>query len=235
MDLFDLKYYIFELDYIKYIIYFLVLNWFFQNYFVIDISLNTIVRFLMIGLILYFVFIFNLKNKKEIGKKINDKIEIIKAPNLLHIYEDVDAILLYSSILDLRDVNKYSFNKSMKHYDNFIKIKNNILKNSVKYPKNYYTILENEMNKSINALVSIGVGIPPSGNSNDNDIKLKKLETFSKKLYKIFYNHIDDVNNFLQKKWKNEEKNIDSFPVHISNIKPNMTKTKEYSKNYSIF
>ena len=66
MDLFDLKYYIFELDYIKYIIYFLVLNWFFQNYFVIDISLNTIVRFLMIGLILYFVFIFNLKNKNEI-------------------------------------------------------------------------------------------------------------------------------------------------------------------------
>jgi len=240
MNLFDLKYYFFGLDYLKYIFLFLLINWFLEKSFIPIITLNTIVRFFMTGTVLYLLFIFKIKKKKNTGNEIQEKLDIIKEPNLYHIYKDIGGVLLYSDILDIRNLNKYSFNKSMKHYDNFIKIKNNILK-GVKFPKNYHDILEDEMSKSLNALSSISVGIGPKTfydenetNKQNKNLKLNKLNKSVKELYNLFYQHLKEINKFLKNKWNNSEIDNTSFPIYESNIKPNMIHTKNYSSHYSI-
>ena len=242
MDIFNLKHYFFEFDYIKYILLFLIINWFLQKYFTNLITLNTLLRLLIVGGIIYFIFIVEYKKKKDLGKNIENNIDLIHAPNLSAIYEDVDGILLYSHILEYRDLNKYSFNESIKHYDNFMKIKKTIL-SGVSHPKNYYEILEDEMNKCINALSSIMVGNKDNyyynkkEGKNINNLKSSnKLRNYIKKLYNVFQLHLNDVHQFLKKEWnESKEKNINSFKLHLSNVKPNMTNTKEYSEHYSLF
>ena len=98
MDIFNLKHYFFKFDYIKYILLFLIINWFLQKYFTNLITLNTLLRLLIVGGIIYFIFINEYKKKKDIGEVIQKDIDLIHAPNLSAIYEDVDGILLFSHI-----------------------------------------------------------------------------------------------------------------------------------------
>jgi len=234
MSIFNLKYYFFELDYLKYIILFLLVNWFLEKTFKTKITLNAIVRFILVGGILYFIFIFDMKNKKQINKTIGDKIDEIKSANLSNIYTDADGVFLYSRILEFQKYNYYSYRKSMKHYDNFIKTKNNILQ-GVHNPKHHYEVMEDEMSKAINALASICLTITPKTTNNNNKSKLKQLEDEVKKLYKIMANHLNRTAVFLRERWANEKTTIMSFPINKSNIKPNMIASKNYSQNYSLF
>ena len=128
-----------------------------------------------------------------------------------------------------------------------MKIKKNIL-NGVSHPKNYYDILESEMEKSINSLASIMVGNKTKyyyydnnankdlGKTKENIKFTSKLNNYVKKLYNVFQTHLNEVNVFLKEGWKNSKnKNVNSFKLHLSNVKPNMTNTREYSEHYSLF
>ena len=95
-----------------------------------------------------------------------------------------------------------------------MKIKKTIL-SGVSHPKNYYEILEDEMNKCINSLASIIIGKKDSYyyynkiankdshiEKNLNNIRSStKLRNYIRKLYNIFQLHLDDVHKFLKKEY----------------------------------
>ena len=224
MKLFDLKYYFFKFDYIKYLLLFLGIHWFLQRFFTAEIQLNTILRLIILGIIMYFIFIFDYKKKKDLGDDFEKKIKLVKTPNIHHIYKDTNGVLFYSKMIEYRKVNKYAYQKSMTHYDNFINMKNHLI-NGVNFPKNYYDILENEMEKCINSFASIGL---------TNKVDIKKLDFYVKKLYNILQQHKNEVIDTLKKKWR-KRKDTGSFYIDNSSVKPDNTNSPEYSQHYSLF
>ena len=74
------------------------------------------------------------------------------------IYNDLEALNLYSSLINL-DYNNTEFIKSMKHYNNFLEILLNITNNAL-YTGDYLDIAETEAKKALNALSSIILSLP---------------------------------------------------------------------------
>jgi hypothetical protein len=202
---------------------------------------NISISFLFAIFVSYWITYYSLEKsyntKQQDVSILTRKLHLIKEPKLNIIYNDLEAINLYSSLIEYKEHNNLEFIKSMKHYNNFLEIKTYI-KENVSHTGNYIDLAETEAKKSLNCLASITLSLPNSyfiSSKYKNKTISNKLEDGVKELAKIIDNNLYEIYLILDKKWENEEINYNSKPVFYSPVENNMIHTPEYSKNYSLY
>ena len=202
-----------------------------------NISVSFLFSLFLSYLFFYYSFEKKYQSKQEINQDLKQKLTSIKTSKLNLIYNDLEALNLYSSLIEFRDYNNTEFIKSMKHYNNFLEITLNITNNAL-YTGDYLDLAESEAKKALNSLASISLSLPNKYlviNENDTISISIKLEQGVTQLAEIIDKNLYDIYQVLHRKWQTEEINYNSKPVFYSPVEKNMLHTREYSKNYSLY
>ena len=194
--------------------------------------------FLFALFIAYWITYYSLENSytqktKEITT-LKHKLDLINTSKLDLIYNDLDALNLYSSLIEYKEYNKIDYIKSMKHYNNFLEIKDYI-KSNVAYTGDYLDLAETEAKNALNSLASINLSLPDAYFAETQQPITITLESGVAELAKIIDKNLYVIYVHLDNKWKTEEVNCASKPVFYSPVEHNMLKTPHYSKNYSLY
>ncbi len=182
------------------------------------------------------------QKKKTTTDLINQEFETGKKQiQIDNIEKNDDIVLFYSNNLNLRKINYKAFNQSMRHFDNFLKLKNDLLEKKNSQYKQLLDLLKMERNNCLNEFASITISIEtkefnhgwePILENTDSQIKeeLSKLE-------KLFLDFFSEINEFLEKQYYNEPITQNSFPTFNlqDTISGDTTKTNQYSENFTLY
>ena len=249
-------------DKIKYLLLFAFV-WIFLSYTVkTEFTLNFIIRVCLLGILFYFILNLDLAKKKQTENNLADKLKLLRNYSLQivnnkeiasstnptqflslsFIDKDENAILFFSKYLDLRNfVNYRAFNQSLIYYDQFLKIKNDLLTNKNKNYKQVKDLLHYKKNRCLNEFASLNISFQTKQINYKweqlitNDVN--KIENALNELETLFNNHFDEINYFLENKYFNEPITQNSYPtLYIDDtLSGNIEKTKHYSDNFTLY
>ena len=239
--------------------------WIFLTYTIKDdFNLNFVIRFLLLGIITYFILNISLSNKKQSENNLSDKLKLLRNFSLKlvdnkeiayssenptncllleNMENDNEAILFFSKYLEFRNIVNYrAFNQSMLHYDKFLKIKNNLLNDTtLNNYKQIYDLLVFEKNNCLNEFASLNISFETKqikiNWDNLIDSNNKKIENALNELETLFKNHFDKIDFFLEKKYFNEPITQNSYPklYEDDKLSGNIEKTKNYLENFTLY
>jgi len=213
------------MDIFNYIILFIFVYSFILN---VDInSRNTINIIIAFGITYYYYNNKTKSEKKELDKLKKNLLDEKKNNKYKNLKKQDDIIKLFSRLKKMRKFNPDTISGSLKHFDNFYKIINNLRKGMI-YSHYHINLAADERKLGLNLLKSLVINIPPS----ENNLREKKLDKVIFNIKEITQKDLFDVT------YKNNNKinpgNIDITKCFVDYKDP-QPKNPFFEKNFEIY
>lgn len=266
MNILEFTKYLSNHDIIKYVIL-MSFIWIFFSFALQNqtFNLNFIVRSIIIMGIAYIVLNIDLTKKKSSKNNLEDQFKLLqyynvklvdnkeiiiendkeinknKKLNLDMIKDNDEAILFYHRNLKLRNINFKAFNQSLLNFNNFLKLKNDLLEEKNNNYKQVKDLLDMERKNCLNNFASININITTSHLNHSWETLLEMTEENIRnelmKLEKILLTHHEQIIKYLDKQYYNEPITQNSYPTYTisNNISGDITKTNNYSENFTLY
>ena len=266
MNILDFTKYFSNQDVVKYV-FLISFIWIFFSYTLQNqqFTINFIIRSVIIIGILYILLNLDLKKKKSSKNNFKDQFKLLEYYNIQiienhetiiendedinknkkltldMIENDEEAISFFHRNLNLRKINYKAFNQSMIHFNNFLKLKNDLLEKKNTHYKQVSDLLDMEQKNTLNNFASITINIKTSHlNHSWEDLLTEQENKITNELVKleqILLNHHSEIKEFLKTQFYNEPITQNSFPTYTieNQISGDLTKTNNYSENFTLY